>query len=599
MNHSVPGISALLVSLLLAASARGTQLLYGLTTTNSLAIFADAGGAVVEGPALTGLEDGEQVVSIDFRPFTGQLFAVSRMRDGNGRLHVVDRASGSLHPVPLAGPALVLAGRVDMDFNPAAASGTNALRIVTSEGQNYRLVFAGGGATVNVDGAIQGAVNGSARLVGTAYTRNVAGLPGGGGAGGTAQYAIDSGSDTLYRVNPPNNGVLTEPKPLGIDIGDAAGFDIVTGSDRPLALVEVNGKAELHEINLESGQARRLRDLPGGLTSLAAFLPLEAPSQLLFGLTATNSLVRFGPGGGDLAAGPVVTGLPPGEELVAIDFRPFNGLLYGLSRTSAGLGRLYTIDPLSGQTTVVPLAGPDLNLPGSVDIDFNPAAASGTNALRILTGAGMNYRLVFGATGATVNVDAPVNVANGPADAEVIATAYANNRAGLPRGAGAGGTIQYAIDAASDSFYRVNPPNNGTLTERRALPLDVGSVGGMDVLTGSDRILAVLDVSGRTGLYEIDPVLGLVAHHRELPGHVVDLAAPMPVTLAPLARSGSGLELSWVGGIGPFEVNRSSAIGQPFERTQPAAGSPVRVQVESPAGFFRIADLSQVITAVP
>lgn len=59
----------------------------------------------------------------------------------------------------------------------------------------------------------------------------------------------------------------------------------------------------------------------------------------------------------------------------------------------------------------------------------------------------------------------------------VIATAYANNQAGLPGGGGAGGTVQYALDSATSSLYRVNPPNDGTLVNRLPLTLEVGDVG--------------------------------------------------------------------------------------------------------------------------
>ncbi|MCC6235136.1 MAG: DUF4394 domain-containing protein, partial [Verrucomicrobiales bacterium] len=386
-------------------------LIHALTPTNSLVTFTDTEGPVLHGPALTGLAAGEQVLSVDYRPFTGQLYAVSRGTTGLGRLHTVDPFSGALQEVALSGATFALTGAVDMDFNPAAVGGTNALRVVTSEGQNYRLVFSGAGAAVNVDGAINGAAGGAARLVATAYTRNGAGLPGGAGAGGTAQYALDSASDLLYRVNPPNNGTLTEPKPLGLDIGDQAGFDIVTGSDRALALLQVGGITGLHEIDLGSGATRRLRELPSGLIGLAAYLPLAPLSNLVVGLTSSNTLVRLSPTGGAIQAGPRLTGLGAEESVVAIDFRPLDGRLYGLTRDAASVGRLFTLDPLEGVAVPVALSGPPLILGAQVGMDFNPAANAGTNALRVVSGDGANYRIVFGLAGGTVNLDGAVNVA--------------------------------------------------------------------------------------------------------------------------------------------------------------------------------------------
>ncbi|MCC6235808.1 MAG: DUF4394 domain-containing protein, partial [Verrucomicrobiales bacterium] len=222
---------------------------------------------------------------------------------------------------------------------------------------------------------------------------------------------------------------------------------------------------------------------------------------------------------------------------------------------------------------------------------FNPAANAGTNALRVVSGDGANYRIVFGLAGGTVNLDGAVNVAEGGGPARVTATAYSNNRAGLPGGGGLGGTMQYALDSATSALYRVNPPNNGTLTERRALPVPLGEAGGLDVVTGSDRLLAVLEVHGVKGLYELDAARGLLGRHRELPAEIVDLAFPIPVTLAAPVRQAAELTLRWVGGIGPFELLRSTGVEVPMERWLSTSGRAASVVAEGAAGYFRVLDL--------
>jgi hypothetical protein len=282
MKKSLLALAAAFISFAAGIPETTAQpLLYGLTATNSLVRFSASAGEVVSGPAVTGLGAGETIVAIDFRPFAGDLYALTRDGANIGRLYTVNTASGAATPVTLAGASLTITGDVDIDFNPAAGGGVNALRIVTSDEHNYRLAFSGSTATVNVDGAIN-ETNGApaTNVVGTAYTNNRGGLPGGGGLGGTAQYAIDSATDRLYRVNPPNNGTLTEAKPLGIDIDGDAGLDIVTGTDRVLGLFSVAGNRGLYEVSLATGAASLLRSVPwfvlSVLSATSEFVPLSA-----------------------------------------------------------------------------------------------------------------------------------------------------------------------------------------------------------------------------------------------------------------------------------------------------------------------------------
>jgi hypothetical protein len=585
---------AIWAAILLPAAGHAQPVVHGLTTGNSLVRFSATGGAVVPGPALSGLGAGEAAVGIDFRPLTSELYLLTRDAANLGRLYTVDPGTGQATAVPLSGAALTLSGSVDIDFNPAALSGANALRIVTGGGQNYRLVFGAGGATVNVDGALNLPGGGTPNVIATAYSNNRAGLPGGGGAGGTRQYALEATTGTLYRVNPPNDGTLTEPKPLGVAFGATGGLDIVTGTDRALAVLEVAGARGLYEISLDTGAVTLLRALPADIVDLTVPMPAAFPSTLVYGLGPDNSLLSFNTDQEMVAMGPALSGLGEGETAAGIDFRPLTGALYLVTRDAANLGRLYTVDPGTGQATAVPLSGAALMLSGSVDIDFNPAALSGVNALRIVTSAGQNYRLVFGAGGATVNVDGALNLPGGGTPG-VIATAYSNNRAGLPGGGGSGGTRQYAIDAATGTLYRVNPPNDGTLTEPKPLGLNIAMIGGLDITTTGDRALAVLEVAGARGLYEIDFNTGAPRWIRELPATVLDLAVPVPVTLGAVELAGagaSGRTLTWSGGVGPYAVQRADVVTDPFCAVAAVTTRTVTVGTDGPAGFFQIADLA-------
>jgi hypothetical protein len=84
-----------------------------------------------------------------------------------------------------------------------------------------------------------------------------------------------------------------------------------------------------------------------------------------------------------------ITGLAGGEMLLGIDFRPANGVLYGLGRIGQEMmGQLYTIDVTTGAATpvgtrVIPLNG------ARFGFDFNPAA----DRLRITSDARQNIRV--------------------------------------------------------------------------------------------------------------------------------------------------------------------------------------------------------------
>src|SRR5262245_31375538 len=116
--------------------------------------------------------------------------------------------------------------------------------------------------------------------------------------------------------------------------------------------------------------------------------------------------------------------------MLAIDFRPATGQLFGLGSTS----RLYTINSTTGVATVVntaimpgpfnpPLSGSDFGT------DFNPTV----DRFRVVTDADQNLRL-SPVTGAVVGVDTALSYASGDlnfgANPNVVGSAYTNSVAG-------------------------------------------------------------------------------------------------------------------------------------------------------------------------
>lgn len=223
--------------------------------------------------------------------------------------------------------------------------------------------------------------------------------------------------------------------------------------------------------------------------------PVVMPGDA-FILTASHRLVSY-----DIAA-PVtartnvaVTGLTAGENLLGIDFRPADGQLYAVS----SLGRVYTLNGTTGAATLkstLVADASDTTLPFTAlagtgfGVDFNPVA----DRLRIVSSTGQSLRINVD-TGATTT-DGAIN--GGAANTAVNAAAYTNSFAGTAS------TTLFVIDAANNTLYTQNPPNNGTLTVPVALGVAATSIGGFDIDAKTNTGYAVMTVGGVRGLYSLN-----------------------------------------------------------------------------------------------
>jgi hypothetical protein len=228
---------------------KGAETIVGFNEAAPRKILSDA--------AVTGLQPGESLLGIDFRPANGVLYGVG----SSNRLYTIDPVTGAATAVGNGQFAVPLTpGAAGFDFNPTV----DRIRFVNQAGQNARLnpdtgaivdsdTLTGG---IQLDGNLayaEGDPNfgNSPAGVGAAYVNNFA------GATSTTLFVIDTNSDVLVRQAPPNNGVLNTIGPLGIDAGTVLGFDIrsVDGNETALAAIEVGGVSRLYNINLTTGQA--------------------------------------------------------------------------------------------------------------------------------------------------------------------------------------------------------------------------------------------------------------------------------------------------------------------------------------------------------
>ncbi|MGB3264020.1 MAG: DUF4394 domain-containing protein [Microcoleus sp.] len=485
---------------------------YALTPANRIVGFSLSNpGSVISDLPVTGLQAGESLLGIDYRPANGQLYGVG----SSNRLYTINPMTGEANAVgsgPFAVP--LTPGAAGFDFNPTV----DRIRFVNQAGQNARLnpnngaivdtdTLAGG---IQLDGNLAYAAGDrnfgfTPAVAASAYANNLA------GATSTTLFAIDSNLDVLVRQDPPNNGVLNTIGSLGVDASSILGFDIrsIDGREVAVAALEVGGISGLYNINLSTGQASFAGQIAGGRQINGLALPLPTA----YALTVRNgaeAIVGFNEAAPQAILGDAtVTGLQPGESLLGIDFRPANGQLYGVGSSN----RLYAIDPVTGAASQVGTGQFPVGLtPGAAGFDFNPTV----DRIRFVNQAGQNARLNPN-NGAIVDTDTLTggiqldgnlayaagdrNFGNSPG---VASAAYVNN---LP---GVNSTTLFAIDSNLDVLVRQDPPNNGVLNTIGPLGIDAGTVLGFDVRSvgGNETALAAIDVGGVSSLYNINLTTG-------------------------------------------------------------------------------------------
>ncbi len=468
-----------------------------LTASNRLVSFnRDAPATSRTSVAVSGLQANETLVGIDYRPADGLLYGVG----SSGRIYTLNPETGAAtvkatltaDATDTTAPYTALAGTdFGVDFNPAA----DRLRVVSNTGQSLRINVDTGATTT--DGSIRGGAANTA-VTGSAYTNSFA------GTSATTLYALDSATDTLYVQNPPNDGVLATPVALGVDAAAVNGFDIDARSNVGYTVLTVGGVRTLYTVNLSATGAAATAAGALGVTEDVRGLALRAAQgPVVLGLTDAGRIVGFRPATPNvLTLDVALAGLNANETVVGIDFRPRDGLLYGI--TSAA--RIVTIDAATGATTVKATlaADPaDTTLPyaGMVGtafaVDFNPVA----DRLRVISNTGQSLRINVD-TGATTT-DGAINRA-GPAPV-VTAAAYTNS---VPNAAT---TQLFDIDVDSDTLALQNPPNDGTLVSVGALGVAVAGDVGFDIGGGANGLaLAALRTAagGPSSLYRIDLVTG-------------------------------------------------------------------------------------------
>jgi hypothetical protein len=418
---------------------------FAVDTNNALSHYSVTSPGVRLGTVtITGLQPGENVLGIDFRPATGQLYALG----STSRIYVLNVVTGAAAPVDGTFTPALNGTDFGFDFNPTV----DRIRVVSDAEQNIRL-NPDTGAVAATDLPITPAGN----VVGSAYTNNFA------GATTTVLYGIDSGTDQLVIQNPPNDGTVTPVGTLGTDTNGNVGFDIAPGSGIAYASLTSGVVSSLYTINLSTGVATLVGAIPTPGAVAVRDIAVVAGPETVFGVTVSNNLVRFNSNTpGSIISTSPITGLQPGENILGIDFRPATGELYGLGSTS----RIYRINTANGAATAVG-GGPFTPALSGTDFgfDFNPTV----DRIRIVSDAEQNLR-AHPDLGTIVFTDTNLTPAG-----NVVAAAYTNNFAG------ASTTTLYDIDSNSDLLLIQNPPNNGVLNAVGPLNVNASGNTGFDI----------------------------------------------------------------------------------------------------------------------
>jgi hypothetical protein len=460
------------LSIVLNAQPASAEVAYAVTETNKLIRFDTGQAGQTDVGTISGTVGGEQILSIDFRPLTGRLYGVSALR-----LYTINPVTAQAEVASQADFPVPLSGNVDMDFDPVSGM----IRVVTDTNQNLRINPQDGAVTTDTP------LSGVAGLAGLAYTNNFA------SPDRATLFAISPATDQLARIGGVDltdggasqaAGAATAIGGLTVDVTSPAGFDIAANDNEAFAVLTPTGDTQsgLYRINLASGAATLVRQVLVGerLRGLAllsravklyalALPTLDAPAG---GIATVLSAVpsTFWPQPGALVS---IKGLTPQEVVVDIDVRPSTGALVGLTNG----GRLVTIDPLTGQTTV--LSQVSIAIDGNVRaMDFNPL----TDRLRIIGDNRQNLSVVPDTGVATEETDLDTNI---------LAAAY-----------DATGVL-YAVETDTDQFVRFADPSTGVSTPVAPHAGVFGPMTALDISAADGTGFIAQDSPGPTGVYTL------------------------------------------------------------------------------------------------
>ena len=208
---AVATAGALAIALSAAAPARAAEALYGVTDSNALVTLnSDSPGALRASVPITGLQEGENVLALDLRPKSGQLYVLG----STSRVYVVNAASGAASSLGNPFSPALAGSNFGIDVDPVA----DRIRLTSDGRQNLRLnpddgqVAGQDGTLAYADGDPGAGTTPS--FAATAYTSEA------------KVFVIDTARDVLGTTNAAVDGKVITVGPLGVDLQEPVTFDV-------------------------------------------------------------------------------------------------------------------------------------------------------------------------------------------------------------------------------------------------------------------------------------------------------------------------------------------------------------------------------------
>ena len=243
------------------------RVFYATNTAGKLLKFDSDNPRKLRSKQITGLPMGVSIKGIDFRPASGDLYALGSDRvvyrlNPMTAIAVPEGKSFDLMPS-------ILSGNFNgFDFNPTV----DKIRVTSDAGDNLRL-NPDDGTLLSVDTKLTPA---GVQVVGSAYTNSsftaFATRP-----TVTELYAYDVGGspDKLWIQRPANAGTLIMPQSTGLDLGGNVGFDIAGSRNVGWLAGTPEGRhsSRLYRLDINTGRTKlvgRIGDGSHTITGLAA-----------------------------------------------------------------------------------------------------------------------------------------------------------------------------------------------------------------------------------------------------------------------------------------------------------------------------------------
>jgi hypothetical protein len=252
---------------------------------------------------------------------------------------------------------------------------------------------------------------------------------------------------------------------------------------------------------------RRLDCIGFIMVVLACLLGFPSPADAILTVVTNGTvLTRFESSLPGNVTTVTITGMQTGEKLIGIDFRPSNGLLYGVGTTN----RLYILNYLTGATRQVGPAG-GFTLPvtsTAFGLDIDPTA----DVLRFVTNDDGNGRIDLD-TGMKVGDGLDGGISEGSA-VSIPAIGYKNNFQD------ASTTTLFGINTVEGTLVTIGRRNSAAPDFNTGFVQDVGSLGlganlspliGFDIAPLNNGTLASITVSGESRLYIINLANGVAS----------------------------------------------------------------------------------------